>query len=192
MYNELLRSKLRVSLRAGSSVNHSSTQQADGVFWFKNKESDNLITRINYSERAKGGLALAFLTLGVIPAYAIDVSTNSPEILAGHVKDFLSIPLGAALIKTILGSGSDPTDTYSETIFASGYPVSKEIFQFIGLDKGVFDPGDFIAFGIGAAAWICFDRAAKALYRSGITKPFYKLLCINDRRISPTYTSSYR
>lgn len=46
------------------------------------------------------------------------------------------------------------------------------------------DWGDFGAFAIGALAFATFDLSAKALYDTEITKPIYRALNIQDRRIN--------
>ncbi len=73
---------------------------------------------------------------------------------------------------TILSAGGAMA---AQTIFEMG--------QGIGFFPGTFDPGDIIAYGIGALAWIGIDAAARRLYYSGLTKPIYSLLDIKDRRL---------
>lgn len=133
---------------------------------------ENVITRINYSPRAKGALiAASFITAGALTIAAgmehfhanpTQLPLDSVENIAGQGEIMAS---SAGLVKTIF----DKDNFYLET---GAIPVG-----------ALLSSGQLFPSLVGAAIWIVFDSAAKALYDTGATKPLYKVLRIRDRRI---------
>ncbi len=146
---------------------------------------ENLITKINYSERAKAALGLAFFGAGSFIAFSIDRGVvadaiNLPNMLRGRLYDSFGPICYALGSKLLLGQDEFELHTAAGTV-----PIAIEVGQLLHIRHGTFDPGDFAAYGVGLVGWVAYDKAAKALYDSGITKPLYRVLGIQDRRIEP-------
>lgn len=152
---------------------------------------ENWQTRLNYSPRAKGVLSLAAFYAGSLAARSFNegiASIRTPPYMVGRVRDIFAGAVQASAAKAILNS--ENTLALSACGFIAN--ASSELYQGIGWEQGTFDPGDFVAFGVGAIAWGLFDKSAKLLYDSGATKPIYNVLNIRDRRIYYYYNQRER
>lgn len=130
------------------------------------KEFENLITRLNYGERAKGSLSYLGSTFILFSSLTFPdtfypcqglMSCSFSKMFFGQrsaVKNFgigilLNVPTGLAL----------------------------STFRNIHLQ-------DFISMGLGCIGWVAFDQAAKKLHDSGLTKPIYRSLGISYKESS--------
>lgn len=141
---------------------------------------ENRATRINYSARAKGFMALSvFFPIAVSLAFFEKSQTGQrilPDFAKGRLYDTMAVPVIASFDKF---RGDDKF----ENNLATGLmvPTMMEMGQWLGL-YGTFDWGDFAAYGLGAAAWVVFDRTAKAVHDSGLTLPIYRALKIKHKK----------
>lgn len=62
----------------------------------------------------------------------------------------------------------------ASTLFTAN--VSYEVMQMYNILPGTYDPGDFVAYGLGALGWAALHRSAKYLYDSGLTDPINRAL----------------
>ena len=143
---------------------------------------ENRITRLNYNERAKAALGLAFFGILAFSGRFYDRnpgadSINLPPVFRGRIFDGFSSILAALYSKFLLNENK----FVEHTIVGMFLPCFLEMIQFLGID-GTFDLGDLVAYGVGVSVWMGFDKSAQALYDSNLTKPIYKVMRIQDRR----------
>ena len=128
-----------------------------------NPEPENLITRLNYSERAKG--LMYSLAVGVPMFPVID---GMPEIARGIIWGIFFPGFCKAMWgisdKNALALGGFSINVVSDSI------RHRNISQL---------SGEFA----GSLIWMGFDGLAKRIYDSGITKPIYRMLNVKDRRL---------
>lgn len=161
----------------------------------------NLITRLNYSETAKGLLALGIITPIALTVNFYDkgvVPSRFPTWMMYHMFDFFASPVNGASLRTVTSIAGLMTGNNADYVQFGGnknlrisYPVFESIWATVPnfvteafqYGKQGFDPvGDGIAYTLGGFAWYAFDRSARKLYESGLTIPLYKALGIQDQR----------
>lgn len=153
-------------------------------------ERENLITKINYSARAREIVALGITTPFALAALVLDRSklpNISIGVFEGHALDFFGGLSAPILFRAVAGDiiKNRIYNAITGCVTVSG----SEFSQLIGgqgidpLEKATFDPKDFIAYGVGVLAWYLVDYSAKKLYDSGLTRPLYRVLHIRDRRV---------
>lgn len=148
------------------------------------QKEENFITKLNYSEKAKGLLAMSMFGILAVAAKFFEYGPTKavlPPWMVGRMFDAFTVPVFVPAFKAYLGENEPPL-TY-EVISALFYGFSRELLQKTSIPfRGTYDPGDFVAMSIGVPIWLAYDGSAKILYKSGITKPIYKALGIQDRR----------
>jgi hypothetical protein len=145
-------------------------------------QPENWQTKLNYSEHAKGLMALTVLAPMAIASEFIEIGSAAkllPQFLRGHLFDGFGGLTQSALNKMVFGQGI-------KSNVAAGFITNSiiEVYQKFNIIPGTFDWWDFAAYAAGALAFGLYDQSAKALYDSGVTKPIYKALGIQDRRLN--------
>ena len=150
------------------------------------KEQENWITRLNYDPVAKLLLFNTVLMSMAFLAHAVETDPSTPRtnILPGHITDFLDSSALTCLIGSLAREvKEDDSITALPIAIGTLLPSINEYLQKAGVVNGFYDPKDYLAFLAGSVFWALFDKSAKALYDSGATKPIYKMLGIQDRRL---------
>lgn len=139
------------------------------------QEKENLITRINYSERGKGLLGLATTVPFLVLSY--DLSKQIGNRIPADIAWGVMLP---SCMKTLAGSNLDRTG-----LAKMGFAVNlfRDIFRFSLFGDKNITLATVPAQVAGTLLWMGFDRSAKALYDSGKTMSLYRLLHIQDRRL---------
>lgn len=131
----------------------------------------NRITRINYSPVPKF----------VLPMVMGAVTGN---VLESPVYNTLGAAAGWLIAESELKLGSYRVEPFPfrgrvEDFLTRGFVLS----TFVAIMQ--LDPRAYIPFIAGAVSGQAIHLGAKALYDSGLTKPIYKVLRIQDRRLLP-------
>lgn len=119
-----------------------------------------------------------------IPALALQTFEKTPSVrkslpvfMRGKLFDVMAAPWHASASKIFFGD--DFVMNLSSAIIS---PSLTEFSQKFGLTDGTFDPGDFVAYAVGAAGWAVFENVAKAIHDSGFSLPIYRTLGIQHRK----------
>jgi hypothetical protein len=131
----------------------------------------------------KQAFATLNLTVASFALYGIDrLNPATPEFLQGRIVDTVGTTANAALLDTIYGVWDDSDsirtmvkNTRFERVgyfFADNRPlkaalyafvsqVNWEVMQGIGVIPGTYDPGDIVAYGVGALSWVGLNMAGR-------------------------------
>lgn len=140
---------------------------------------ENLITRINYSGKAKGILGVT----AIIGASALAWHPLEQAIAGQFLPTFvpkllfnLTVgPCSASLSKIL--HGDDFRGNIRGAIFVSTvFGISES------MAGGTSEIGDVTALAIGTVGWAAFEKTAKKLHDSGLTLPIYRALGIQHRK----------
>lgn len=122
------------------------------------------------------------LTLASVALTAVDrINPATPEFLQGRIVDTLGTTANAALLDTIYGIW-DESSVIREIVkgsrfekvgnyLASNRPLRSALYAFagqatweamqgLGIIPGTYDPGDIVAYGVGALGWVGLNMAA--------------------------------
>lgn len=143
----------------------------------------------NLRDRIRGaffdGMVTIDLTFCSFLAYDLDKrNPATPDFLQGRIVDIIGTAANIALLKTIYGVWDPAPDlrestkgTRLENIankLAENRPLLSalsgflaqanwEVMQGLGIIPGTYDPGDFIAYGVGALGFVGLNYGAKYL-----------------------------
>lgn len=143
---------------------------------------ENRITEINYSPQVQGFFCCAVFGVTAIGLKITELSVFGQSrlnpMLQGRLYDTMSIPVIAPLNKALW---NDDLSQGQNILVSSIFPILNEICEGLGVAKGTFDWGDFVAFGAGSLLWLAYDSSAKKLHDSGLTLPIYRALNIRHQ-----------
>lgn len=172
---------LELSKKIGKVIK-SNSRYATGVTPYEGYDSeDNLRTKVNYDPNVEGILSAAvFLAAGFFLLRPLERSpySNIPNFTKGHLFDY-SGAIGTAALSR--GLFVDKRAPLIESGAGIAGPSLLEIVRDPRHPEGVFDPLDFVAYGLGAASWYGIHKAAKFIHDKGYTLPIYRRLGIKHR-----------
>ncbi|OGK09578.1 hypothetical protein A2767_03130 [Candidatus Roizmanbacteria bacterium RIFCSPHIGHO2_01_FULL_35_10] len=143
-------------------------------------QQENLITRINYSVRAKGLFGIAIFSVPALLLRSLERGPNRnslPIFMQGHLFDSFATPVFAF-------GGKVFVDDNLIANLSSGLAINVafEFAQKYHLAEGVYDLNDIGAYTIGALGFAAFEGTAKLIHDSGLSLPIYRLLGIQHRK----------
>lgn len=113
-----------------------------------------------------------------------DKSVYTYSLLQGRMVDSVGVMAQCALAEAV-ASLSPEFQVKHRTAWAISLTFSAnvlyETMQLYQLLPGTYDPGDFIAYGVGALGWAALHRGARCLYDSGLTDPINRALGVARR-----------
>ena len=88
-----------------------------------------------------------------------------------------------AMLSSLSNVDSPPLATLAAFVGNCVFETGQGLLQHFGAIESGFDWIDFPAYAIGSISYLGLDLSAKILYYSGLTKPIYQVLGIQDRRV---------